>query len=578
MTKIAFNVNHFSIRGTEIAIFDYAYYNKKILGNESVIITPDNYKFHTHPINGLTFDQNIFNKFFEEFQIFEYSSIDNMEKILEKEKCNIFYILKEGTKDPFVSRISKTVVHCIFTCTTEHFHGDIYASISPSKSLNKANAPVVPHICNSLPIVQGDLRDIYNIPKNVKVFGCYGGYEAFSIKFVHETIKNIVNRNPNIFFLFMNFKVFYEHKNIIYIPKNTKPEYKSKFINTCDAMLHAREQGESFGLAIAEFTSLGKPIITWKHDGEPFYHEHLNHIETLGETGIYYRNQFELYQILTYFDLYKKIPVNYSVLFSPEKVMKLFNDYMIKPLVKNNFNNLDMKVVNLDYRSSRLLKFEEECRKHNVKNVQKFSAIVGSNYNLDDEIIQKLFDIKDLLTKQQLTNVFGVIGCSLSHYNLWLEVINNKKKMLIFEDDITFKNNFISNLEIILNKSQSIDWDIILIGYHKDENIYKINNLELNYLEKKFKPNELIDFNFIKKFNLNKSFGLLGGGTFGYIISENGAKKMVEMIKNSKFYYPVDYQILENAYYNGLKLFTCSHPLLTSPKFGIDTDYSDVQL
>lgn len=36
---------------------------------------------------------------------------------------------------------------------------------------------------------------------------------------------------------------------------------KTTFINTCDAMLWARHDGETFGLAIGEFSSKNKPVI-----------------------------------------------------------------------------------------------------------------------------------------------------------------------------------------------------------------------------------------------------------------------------------------------------------------------------
>ena len=38
---------------------------------------------------------------------------------------------------------------------------------------------------------------------------------------------------------------------------------KVKFINTCNAMLHARSLGESFGLSCAEFAIKNKPIFTY---------------------------------------------------------------------------------------------------------------------------------------------------------------------------------------------------------------------------------------------------------------------------------------------------------------------------
>ena len=38
MVKIAFHDNQLGERGTTVAVFDYAYYNKHILGNESIIM------------------------------------------------------------------------------------------------------------------------------------------------------------------------------------------------------------------------------------------------------------------------------------------------------------------------------------------------------------------------------------------------------------------------------------------------------------------------------------------------------------------------------------------------------------
>ena len=36
--KVAFFVRHFTERGTELSTYNYALYNKEILGNESIII------------------------------------------------------------------------------------------------------------------------------------------------------------------------------------------------------------------------------------------------------------------------------------------------------------------------------------------------------------------------------------------------------------------------------------------------------------------------------------------------------------------------------------------------------------
>jgi hypothetical protein len=80
---------------------------------------------------------------------------------------------------------------------------------------------------------------------------------------VRDVIKKVVNQNKNIYFLFMNIEKFFNHKRVIFIKGTFNQSHKVKFINSCDAMLHARSLGESFGLSCAEFAIKNKPIFTY---------------------------------------------------------------------------------------------------------------------------------------------------------------------------------------------------------------------------------------------------------------------------------------------------------------------------
>ena len=61
----------------------------------------------------------------------------------------------------------------------------------------------------------------------------------------------------------MNIRKFYNHKKVIFIKGTFNQTQKVKFINSCNAMLHARSLGESFGLSCAEFAIKNKPIFTY---------------------------------------------------------------------------------------------------------------------------------------------------------------------------------------------------------------------------------------------------------------------------------------------------------------------------
>jgi hypothetical protein len=165
-----------------------------------------------------------------------------------------------------------------------------------------------------------NLRKELNIPEDAIVFGRYGGTETFDIPFVHEAIKKILETSPDIYFLFMNTDVFYEHPHILYIKGTTDMEYKKKFINTSDALLHARKDGESFGLTCGEFAIEKKPVITWVDGREK------NHLDILKEKAVLYSDYESVYSILNEFtkDKYSMEQNGYFD-YNSENIMKIFN-------------------------------------------------------------------------------------------------------------------------------------------------------------------------------------------------------------------------------------------------------------
>jgi collagen beta-1,O-galactosyltransferase len=59
---------------------------------------------------------------------------------------------------------------------------------------------------------------------------------------------------------------------------------------------------------------------------------------------------------------------------------------------------------------------------------------------------------------------YGEIGCFLSHYLLWQEMIeNNYKRTLIFEDDARFDKKFKRVIEHVMNEMEEKhpDWDLM---------------------------------------------------------------------------------------------------------------------
>jgi len=257
--KIAFFIRHFGERGTEVSVYDYAHFNETLLGNESIIVgfTPQAYARY-----GLTCMPDVLEKFCKRFRVYLVDSFAEVDPLLRREKVDVYYTQTHGAieRPPFGDVTACTyAVHCVFE--TRQPHGDIYFSIS--QQLNDrfgTSVPVVPY-----PVHRGSttdtLRASLGIPEDAIVFGRHGAMDTFDIQIAREAVEEVAKSNPNVYFLFMNTSHVCSLPNVIHLPKTIDVETKQRFINTCDAYLHARSDGETFGLAVAEFAVSDKPII-----------------------------------------------------------------------------------------------------------------------------------------------------------------------------------------------------------------------------------------------------------------------------------------------------------------------------
>lgn len=315
--KIAFHDNILSLRGTTVAMYDYAYYTRKYLGNESIILYDTRYTQNT---------QDVYKKFAKEFKVYGYSDRSEIDQILSKEACDYFLMMKGGNPDGVISTVSKNLINAISVCDKSCIHGDVFAM--GSKWLSKITnyeIPYVPYMV-SLPDLDTNMRSKLNIPDNALVLGRNGGWETFDLAWVKEAIIDILSKRSDIWFLFQFTQPFIEHERVIYLPGSSDLEEKVDFINTSDAMIHARHIGESFGLSCAEFSIRNKPVITWDGSSER------NHIDTLGDKGIYYQDKNSLVNILLNLDKNYLNNNDWNMYkdYTPEKVVQKFKEVYLK--------------------------------------------------------------------------------------------------------------------------------------------------------------------------------------------------------------------------------------------------------
>lgn len=318
--KILFHENELNYRGTSIALYDYAHFNEEFLGNESVIAYDRNCK--TNHALGIE-------KFKNRFQVLAYDDFSEVHQFISRNSIDLMYAIKNGNNDGVFSKECKTAVHAVF----KHYepHGDVYAYVSEwlADEMTQGKYPFVPHMVNITEDTTDDLRKQLDIPGNARVFGFYGGAQSFNIRFAQKTVEQIANKYKDIYFLFMGVDPFIRPKwwkskvkNIIFLPPSADINRKLKFINTCSALLHARERGETFGITVAEFVLQNKPVITFADSPEKA------HLMELGNDAYLYRNKNELKEILLDTDLSKTAIRSYEK-FLPQQVMEQFKKVFI---------------------------------------------------------------------------------------------------------------------------------------------------------------------------------------------------------------------------------------------------------
>lgn len=311
---VAFHSNQLGLRGTEVALYDYAYYNETILNNRSIILSNRN-----ADLSGL-------DKFTERFQVYLYNDFSEVESIVDEEGIDAVYYIKAGENDGKLVNNARNCVHVVFP--SNDTHGDVYAYISQWLA-NYCGADVqnaVPHIV-TLPEITDNLRSELRIPESATVFGRYGGYDTFDIESVRDCVAEVAKLRTDYWFIFMNTPRFCTLPNVIFLDGTTDLMRKTMFINSCDAMIYGRKQGETFGLAIAEFLHQDKPVIA-----HPFGEQ--NHVAMMLDDGLWYRTPEELMGQLLNFK--RTAPVGtYSNLvkrFAPKPVMIQFEHVFLSGL------------------------------------------------------------------------------------------------------------------------------------------------------------------------------------------------------------------------------------------------------
>jgi GR25 family glycosyltransferase involved in LPS biosynthesis len=149
----------------------------------------------------------------------------------------------------------------------------------------------------------------------------------------------------------------------------------------------------------------------------------------------------------------------------------------------------------------------------------------------------------------------GEIGNFGSHYLAWKFLAkSNLENILIFEDDVLIENNFIEKYNIAIDNVPS-DYDVLSIFVH---------------------PNQYDRFDKTQEISYHIAKGYQDWSTLCYVVSKNGAKKLIKHVEDHGMGRPTDWFIFRGGNEGTFNVYTLP-PHFKSP-VSIDTRYeSQVQ-
>lgn len=329
--KILFHAEQLNYRGTTNSILEYARYNQEILGNESVIV------YSQEQPEGLDVGSvpEVIESVTSKFKTLTYKDNNHLNDIASD--YDFFYSQRAGERvDSHTKRenalitSTKMGVHCVFQWYDPH--GDVYAYISKWMSHNIAkmyNAPVMPWVpyIVDLPEPNYDTRAHLGIGHDKFVIGRFGGYNTFDIPLSQKVVERVAKERSDIVFLFANTAPFCDLPNVLFMGPFWGQQQKSNYINACDAFIHARWLGESFGLAIAESLFFNKPVLACEMGFDR------NHFETLKPFDLIYKENDEEDLYRRILELRYKVGIDYRKLminqYNPKNVMNQFKSVFL---------------------------------------------------------------------------------------------------------------------------------------------------------------------------------------------------------------------------------------------------------
>lgn len=214
--------------------------------------------------------------------------------------------------------------------------------------------------------------------------------------------------------------------------------------------------------------------------------------------------------------------------------------------------------INLDERIDRNTHTLDQFNIHNIPKdkIERFSAINGKTHNfIKDEL--NMFKKSDFNTK--FINPYIVtkklMGNQLSHFNILLEMKKrNYNNIIIFQDDVILKNDFIKYIDEIM-KDIPENAEIVNIGMLKKAS-YDISepyDLSKDIIDNSIIENKVTNFVYQYRVWNSESGHRINPASLAYIVTKKGCNNLIEYFYKNGFNYATDWNY--NLYLQSKNIF-----------------------
>jgi len=182
-----------------------------------------------------------------------------------------------------------------------------------------------------------------------------------------------------------------------------------------------------------------------------------------------------------------------------------------------------IKIVNLERRVDR-----KEATIQLLHNAGIDDTLYEFIQAVDGSQLQPTIELKQLFEGNDFGNRKGVIGCALSHYKLWKQLLSDvdNEYYVIMEDDFSLGPLFKTKFEAL--KPEFVEKDVVFMGYHMFDNK---RNKALDIYNGDSLVTQLAPLN----------YDLYIGGTFMYSVNKTGAKILLDYIQQNGIKHGIDY-------------------------------------